>query len=135
LRGRLAWRVMPVFPMVQHCSVFVRREFLLKNKLLFNPTYRIRGDMDWLLRMYQANPSTAYVRRTVALWRWHDQQTSRDWHRGQSETHTVYLGQPVWLALHKAATWSWRPIGRLIKARSVLRLRGWNGLRLATADW
>ena len=135
LRGRFAWSVLPLYPMVQHCSVFVRRDFLLEHNLVFNTAYRIRGDMDWLLRVHRAKPSVSYIGGTAAFWRSHEDQTSRDTRLGQTETEAIFEGRPIPLAVHAALLSAWRPVGRLAKARSVLRLCGWNGLRDAAFDW
>ena len=38
------------FSQISHCSLYVKREALLRNQLTFNPSLRYVGDYDWLIR-------------------------------------------------------------------------------------
>lgn len=72
----LARPLMPYLLCVQHCSVFVRRELLLKNHLYFDNSYRMRGDWDWLIRVFRATQRVKSIAAPLALWRYHSEQTS-----------------------------------------------------------
>ena len=39
------------FTQIAHCSLYLKRESLLKNNLFFNPSLRYVGDYDWILRI------------------------------------------------------------------------------------
>ena len=72
----LARPLMPHLLCIQHCSLFVRREFLSRNNLYFDNSYRMRGDWDWIIRVFRAAGRIQSIRVSLALWRHHPEQTS-----------------------------------------------------------
>ena len=62
---------------ISHCSLFVRRQRLLTDGLLFDESLRYAGDGDWLARLYLAGYRFGRVKRNVGAYRHHDVQTSR----------------------------------------------------------
>lgn len=75
--GFLAKKLIRIAPPVQHCSLFARRDMLLSKRLYFDPSYRLRGDWDWLIRLFDAAGSVQYISQDIAYWRLHNCQTSR----------------------------------------------------------
>jgi glycosyltransferase involved in cell wall biosynthesis len=80
---------------VAHCSLYVFREWLLKEKLLFDPSLKYVGDYDWLLRViaksriYQANIFLSKVRI-------HSEQTSARYKQAMEEEHRrVIASHPI----------------------------------------
>ena len=61
---------------ISHCSLLVRRQKLLEDGLLFDPTLRYVGDADWLARLYLAGYRFSRVQRLVGAFRHHEEQTS-----------------------------------------------------------
>jgi glycosyltransferase involved in cell wall biosynthesis len=61
---------------IQHCSVFVRRDLITKNALYFDARYRMRGDWDWLMRVFATRPKAIAVGHDFGVWRQHSSQTS-----------------------------------------------------------
>ena len=48
------------FTQIAHCSLYLKRESLLKNNLFFNPSLRYVGDYDWILRILDQLKSDPY---------------------------------------------------------------------------
>lgn len=87
---------------VQHCSLFVRREFLLKNNLYFDNSYRMRGDWDWMIRVFLAADCIQSVSAPLALWRYHPEQTSvLNIDAGQAESRRVCAAYGSSFVLHR----------------------------------
>ena len=61
---------------IQHCSLFVRRETLMKHELSFDPSFRYAGDWDWILRLSQ-RATIGFIDRPMSMVRLHPAQTSR----------------------------------------------------------
>ena len=61
----------------QHCSVFVKVDFVKQSHLFFDPTYRFAGDWDWIIRLFTATNDIAYIKTPLSIIRMHTQQTSR----------------------------------------------------------
>ena len=78
LRGSLGWKATPRLLMIQHCSVFVRRDFLLANRLLFSTRYRIRGTGNGSSGFAVQRKPLRISEVAAAHWRWHAEQTSRN---------------------------------------------------------
>jgi glycosyltransferase involved in cell wall biosynthesis len=72
----LARRLIDTYLTVQHCSVFVRTELLRSRAIAFDPSYRMRGDWDWLIRVFRAATKSVGLGIDVAAWRHHPAQTS-----------------------------------------------------------
>jgi glycosyltransferase involved in cell wall biosynthesis len=98
----LARPLMRRFLCVQHCSLFVRREFLLRNNLYFDNSYRMRGDWEWMIRVFRATGRIQSISAPLALWRYHPEQTSvvnRD--AGQAESRRVCAAYGSSFVVHR----------------------------------
>ena len=135
LRGSFGWKATSRLLMIQHCSVFVRRDFLLANDLLFSTRYRIRGDWEWLIRVRRAAKTVAYLGGTAAHWRWHAEQTSRNQQVGERETREMLADAGLSFRAHAAARRVWAPYGRFSKAMAVQQRDGLAALGSAGAAW
>lgn len=62
---------------VQHCSLFVERDFLMTHGIRFDATYKHVGDWDWIIRLFQISQHIGYIRKPLSVIRMHPQQTSR----------------------------------------------------------
>lgn len=60
---------------VQHCSMFVRREFVEEYQL--NLHYHLAADWDWIIRLFQNSQSIGYMTQPIGVFRLHDGQRSR----------------------------------------------------------
>ena len=101
ISGYLARHIVRHFPAIQHCSVFVRRDLLLQEHLFFDPSYRMRGDWDWLIRLFNRAASIEYVPEDITYWRMHALQTSRlAYTHGQGETKRVCAHHGTRYAFH-----------------------------------
>lgn len=76
LHAPFAHWMLPHALCVQHCALFVRRDLIHRENLWFNPTYRIRGDWDWIIRVFLHTRHVRYTNEVVACWRLHEAQTS-----------------------------------------------------------
>jgi glycosyltransferase involved in cell wall biosynthesis len=61
---------------VQHCSVFVKRDLVSGQSIEFDERYRMRGDWDWLIRVFAAAQRVKILNQDLAVWRHHPGQTS-----------------------------------------------------------
>ena len=66
----------------QHCSLFVKRQFLRDHTIGFDSSLHYTGDWDWLIRMFATADEIGYVKRFIGTIRLHSAQTSR---RAQQE--------------------------------------------------
>jgi glycosyltransferase involved in cell wall biosynthesis len=77
LPNRLARLLMRRVLCIQHCSVFVRADLVRRKRLYFDPSYKMRGDWDWLIRMFEATDRTRYIPEQLSYWRFHPGQTTQ----------------------------------------------------------
>jgi glycosyltransferase involved in cell wall biosynthesis len=61
---------------IPHCSLYMRRSYLLQNNLWFDENLRFNGDYDWFLNILKNRPKLFYVPQTLSLIRKHDAQLS-----------------------------------------------------------
>jgi glycosyltransferase involved in cell wall biosynthesis len=102
LSGHLAQRIVRYWLAVQHCSLFVRRGLLLQEGLLFDASYSMCGDWDWIIRLFHKPISIEYVPQDVAYWRMHDCQTSQvSQIHGQEEIRRLCSVHGTPYAIHK----------------------------------
>lgn len=59
---------------IHHCSLLVRRDFILKNDLLFDEKLRYAGDWDWIIRILKKG-RLKFINIPVSKYRLHSQQT------------------------------------------------------------
>jgi hypothetical protein len=61
---------------VSHCSLYVKKSFLVKNSLFFDATLRYVGDYDWIIRLINSGIKIDRLPETLSWVRVHDDQTS-----------------------------------------------------------
>lgn len=66
----------PYFAHVQHCSLYISRNFLLNKNLMFNAEIQFVGDYDWILRLLKADIGLGFVDNVLSLVRVHERQIS-----------------------------------------------------------
>ena len=104
----------PYFAHISHCSLYVKRYSLLRQKLMFDPSLKYVGDYEWTIRISQSDLKIGFIDRELSRVRLHPNQTSQknlkaslaekqqvlDYHRINKLYHwllwTSYLLQ-VWL--------------------------------------
>lgn len=74
---------------LQHCAIFVRRSLIEKNTLYFDPSYKMKGDWDWIIRLLAVAHHVVYTDEVFAYWRLHDQQSSKVCQSGESEARRL----------------------------------------------
>jgi glycosyltransferase involved in cell wall biosynthesis len=80
----------PYFAHISHCSLYMRKEPIIRAGLLFNPSLKYVGDYDWIIRIYRAGLKVGLLRRQLSRVRMHADQTSQKYSRGsQAETRKV----------------------------------------------
>jgi glycosyltransferase involved in cell wall biosynthesis len=62
---------------IPHCSVYMRREYLVEHKLRFDETIKFNGDYDWFLSVLENSPNLYGIRTNLSLIRQHQGQISR----------------------------------------------------------
>jgi glycosyltransferase involved in cell wall biosynthesis len=73
---RAPLRYYPYFTQIQHCSLYISRQTLLRNNLGLDPGIRFVGDYDWILRMLNAGIRIGFVDATLSTIRVHENQMS-----------------------------------------------------------
>jgi glycosyltransferase involved in cell wall biosynthesis len=61
---------------VAHCSLYIKKDFLLQNQLNFDAALKYSGDYDWIIRIFQQNPRLIHINRYLAQVRIHHAQSS-----------------------------------------------------------
>lgn len=61
---------------IPHCSLYMRRTYLLQHNLWFDENLRFNGDYDWFLEILKKKPKLCYVSQTLSYIRKHDAQLS-----------------------------------------------------------
>lgn len=121
----LAFRLLRYCPTVQHGSLFVRRDFLLRHGLLFDPRLKVRGDWDWILRIAATAARIRTVNVPLAYWRHHAEQTSR---KGQElmrqETRLVCEKHHLSYAALQVGSALWGKYGLCVAAAALWRQQG-----------
>ncbi len=122
------WLARPLLPhllCIQHCSLFVRREFLSKNNLYFDNSYRMRGDWDWMIRVFLAADCIQSVSAPLALWRYHPEQTSvLSIDAGQAESRRVCAAYGSSFVLHRLLGLVAFVYSQTIHAATLVRVMG-----------
>ncbi len=117
--------VMPYLLPVLHCAVFAKAGFLKEKGLNFDAHYRMRGDADWLLRVFRAAREVRPIGDAIACWRMHPEQTSqREQGRGMAETRELCAAHGFSLTGHRGAQWCGNAYAQGVHAASLARQRG-----------
>jgi glycosyltransferase involved in cell wall biosynthesis len=66
------------YPGISHCSMLIKREFLMQHNLSFDETLRYVGDYDWIIRIIRAGCRFRRIRSPIAMYRYHSAQISLD---------------------------------------------------------
>jgi glycosyltransferase involved in cell wall biosynthesis len=74
----------PFFSQVSHCSMFVKRESLVKHRLFFNPALHYVGDYDWILCLL-SKLKVSRISDHLSKVRIHTEQTSVRYKQAMSE--------------------------------------------------
>jgi glycosyltransferase involved in cell wall biosynthesis len=67
----------PYFAHIPHCSLYIRRPSLLRQKLLFDPSLKYVGDYEWTIRISQSGLKIGFINRELSRVRLHPNQTSQ----------------------------------------------------------
>jgi glycosyltransferase involved in cell wall biosynthesis len=66
----------PYFAQVQHCSLYLRKDFILAQELTFNPEIKFVADYDWIIRIIKTGAKLGFLERSLSIIRVHGEQTS-----------------------------------------------------------
>lgn len=61
------------YSLIYHCSLFIKKGIILKNKIFFDPSFKYFGDWDWIIRLSQFK--IGYIGTYISAIRQHDEQT------------------------------------------------------------
>ena len=64
-------------PFISHCSLYIRKDTIERNNLLFDSSLRYLGDFDWINRIADASLNIKFLDKVLSQVRFHEQQTSR----------------------------------------------------------
>lgn len=77
ITGEFASRVYRHHLFIQHCSMFVSRDTVVRNAVWFDPGFKYAGDWDWIIRILIASRYIKYIPEPLSIIRKHAAQTSR----------------------------------------------------------
>lgn len=110
---------------IQHCSMYVRADLLRRRSLGFDPSYRLRGDWDWIIRVFSAADKIRYLPRPLALWRSHAGQTSKlQYDLGAAETRRLCAAHRTSYRLHCALALINNAQAQIFHSASIIRRSG-----------
>jgi glycosyltransferase involved in cell wall biosynthesis len=66
----------PFFTHLDHCSLYIQREALIKNRLFFDPLLRFVGDYDWILHILENHLALNRIDTILSKIRIHGEQAS-----------------------------------------------------------
>jgi glycosyltransferase involved in cell wall biosynthesis len=91
------------------CATFIRRSFIERRQLNYDPSFRFVGDGEWMVRALQCRPKMASLRRFVAAFAetGTNLSTTPDFYRELRTIWSTAPGwvqrlQPFWTLLHRA---------------------------------
>lgn len=117
----LTWRLLPYYCSVHHCSFFVRRSLLERHGIRFDPSFRCRGDWDWLQQLHQEARKVEHVRKDFACWRQHPVQTSRtQMEKHRIETENILSRNEADRRVHRLAKTALTFYGKAAHALAIL---------------
>lgn len=129
--------VLPYYPFIAHCSLFVRRDLLMRDDMHFDQNLRFRGDYDWLMRLKEARYRFHCTGGTIACYRYNSLQTTsvRNLHAMEIETTPLkrrYAKSRIAeFSIQKAISWR----HRILMARASYRAGGVRALGETVLDW
>jgi alpha-1,3-rhamnosyltransferase len=68
----------PYFAHIPHCSLYIKKASLLRNKLLFDPSLKYVGDYEWMIRISQSGLKIGFINLELSNVRLHPNQTSQN---------------------------------------------------------
>lgn len=124
---------------VRHSSVFLDRQFVLNRRLLFDESFRLCGDWEWLIRVFAAaRDDVLYVPGRLGAYRNYGMQTSQQpWYAKSIDTErmrvfAMYGGSvTAYRYAERSMVWPYR----LQKARGLLHAGGISMLARAVWRW
>ena len=89
-------RFYPYFAHISHCSLYVRKQSIVRHGLFFDPSLRFVGDYEWITRIHKAGLRIGMIRRELSKVRIHTDQTSqKNRDASTQEARTVLKTQQV----------------------------------------
>lgn len=136
---RLAVRTVGQCLAVQHCSVFVKRDLLVDHGIRFDESYRMRGDWDWLIRVFHAAQRVKAINTDLGVWRHHPNQTSATAaEQGRQETERLLKSHDIQPWRYRALRQAYALNSRLAHAGALAHQHGlgfvWQKIRPATSS-
>ncbi len=121
----------------QHCSLFVKRKFLLEHNICFDSTLHYTGDWDWLIRLFQSTDQIGYFKHFIGTIRVHSEQTSRQARRDQidDEHHLICQRYGGNYRLHVLITWLNNYRAMALIALFTLRTSGIRAFFTRIGNW
>jgi glycosyltransferase involved in cell wall biosynthesis len=106
----------PYFAHISHCSLYVKRSSLQKHGLFFNPSLRLVGDYEWMIRMQKCGLRIGMIDQELSSVRVHDSQASQKYQdASRAEAKEVIKTQHINRLLHfflssiyLIQVWTWK---------------------------
>ncbi|MBI5943849.1 MAG: glycosyltransferase [Chloroflexi bacterium] len=126
----------PYFAHIPHCSLYIKRDSLIKHGLLFDPFLKYVGDYEWMIRISKSGLNIGFINHELSRVRLHQNQTSQKNNKASlMEKQNVLkhhrinkLYYSLLWTLYLLRVWSW-------KAIEAFREDGVNGLVGLLARW
>lgn len=80
----------PYFAHISHCSLYMKKESIVKSELFFDPSLYYVGDYEWMIRIRKAHLRIGFLRSELSRVRLHTNQASQRYSKdSRRETETV----------------------------------------------
>ncbi|MBK9942205.1 MAG: glycosyltransferase [Kouleothrix sp.] len=77
ITGRYPAHLLRYYLFIQHCSLFVSRDLILRQQLWFDHNLRHVGDWDWIVRLAEQSKEIGYIPQPLSRIRIHSTQITR----------------------------------------------------------
>lgn len=113
------------FRHISHCSLYIKKEYLVYNRIFFNDSLRCAADYEWFINVFQNKGRFVYVDAYFSQFRVHEKQVTQQYAR-QAENelnslHKKYGVNPTLFEFFRRVTvirngfvrlyWEWRRHG------------------------
>ena len=88
-----AHNLYPYFRHLSHASLFIKKDYLIKNDLFFSEEYNYTGDYEWFIRLIRSGIHLAYIPKYFAQIRLHEGQSSSVFRKKIHDEHMVILSK------------------------------------------
>ena len=121
---------------ISHCSLFTKRDPLIKYKLQFDPSLHYVGDYEWMIRLSKSQLKIGHLDKELSIVRLHREQTSHVNHPASSLEKRMVIHDRKINRVYYLFVWSlYVTAVRIWKVKYYINRSGVRGLVRAISEW